>query len=175
MRKIPLILFFCMAAFFAFCLQPFFPQIKFMAFSPFLVLLITKKERITALFISLGTGLLIDCSSSSTVFGTYSLIYCLTTALLYGKIRHLCSDKAAAFSLFTFLFSLVSTSIELCFLHIFNEQTLFSFHLLITDLLFMPFLDALYAFFWFTCPIKLMLWGRRISTKKEEEDAESIN
>lgn len=156
MKPIPLPIAFALALFVALFGSVFLPHIRLMAFAPFLALLYMREELVASLWIATACGLCVDLFSSELRFGTHALIYCLTTFFLYSQKRNFFSDQPLAFSLFTALISCFSTLLQLTLLYLFGTKFPFSVALLCTDGILMPFLDALYAFLWFTCPMKLV-------------------
>ncbi|MBI2743192.1 MAG: hypothetical protein HYX48_04670 [Chlamydiales bacterium] len=140
----------------------FFPSIRLFAFAPFLAIVLMRSSFLTSLWIAAGTGLLVDLLSSQMRFGAYSVIYCLTALLIYHQRRHFFADKPLALTLFTLIISLVAGSLELVFLHALDSRLPINWRLLITDLVGMSVLDALYAFLCFTCPMKVNEYLKRI-------------
>lgn len=136
-----------------------FPQLKLKFFVPFLILAYYQRDLLGSLRYSFFCGLLIDLLSGPTKFGLYALTYTLTTALLYSQRLNLFADNAMTLPIMTFLFSLVSTVLEVCLLYIFGKPTPLSFHWFFSELLIMPLADTLYSFLVFILPF--YLFGRR--------------
>lgn len=157
MRQVPLIFPFSLALFFAIFGTVFLPDIRLFAFSPFLALLYNKTSLVRALWIATLCGLIIDLFCSEFHLGVYALNFCLTTLILYKQKKHFFEDKPLALSLFTALISIVSTVILLLLIFVFDHGLPFSKRLIVTDLVIMPIADALYAFLWFFCPMRLYL------------------
>ena len=142
------------------------PNVRLMAFAPFLALLYMRKSFVTSLWIACLSGLLIDLLASQHRFGIYGLGYCLITVLLYSQRKHFFDDKPLGLALFTALISFFSTSLQLI---VFERGISLTWKLACTDLIGMPLLDAVYAFVWFTCPIKV--YQHILSSKKPEKEA----
>ena len=162
MRQVPLYFSFALAVFFALFGTVFLPHVHLLAFSPFLALLYSRHSFMASLWIASLCGLAIDLLSSEFRFGIHALNYCLTTLVLYRRKRHFFEDKPLALSLFTFFISIVSTILQLLLIALFDRALPLSGKLLITDLLLMPAADALYAFVWFSCPMMLFIYIKKI-------------
>ncbi len=146
-----------------------FPGIRLMTFAPFFALSYYRLSFSKALWLAFGCGLLLDLLSSEMRFGLYALTSTVVTAVLYMQKRHFFEDKALAFSAFSALISMALTA----FLFFLTDL---KFHIgaLITNLLLMPAIDGLYAFLWFTCPMKLYIYiqktGWKNLLKKADEE-----
>lgn len=162
MRQVPLYFPFSLALFFVLFGTVFLPHVRLLAFSPFLALLYNRSRFMAALWIASFCGLTIDLLSSEFRFGIHALNYCLTTFLLYQQKKHFFEDKPLALSLFTILISIVSTVLQLLLISIFDHPLPLSGKLLVTDLLLMPIADAIYAFVWFSCPMMLFAYIKKI-------------
>src|SRR5579871_3135483 len=165
MRQVPLVLPFFLALFFAVSGNVFLPWLHLFAFSPFLALLYYKTNFVKSLWIASLCGLAMDLLSSEFRFGLHSLNYCLITLLLYQQKKHFVEDRSLALILFTFIISIVSTLVQFFLISIFGRALPFSAKLLITDLVIMPLADAVYAFIWFTCPMKLYIHIKKVGWK----------
>ncbi len=162
MRQIPLLFPFSLACFFAIFGTALIPEIRLLAFSPFLALLYNRLNFQRSLWMASLCGLIVDLFSSEFRLGVHALNYCLTTFFLYKQKRHFFEDKPLALSLFTLLISVVSTILQLLLISIFDRALPLSGKLLITDLALMPLLDAAYAFCWFSCPMMLYLHIKKV-------------
>jgi len=153
MKKIPLNALFAIALFFALFGTALFPRWQLLAFAPFLVFSYYRISLLQALWISCGAGLILDFLSTPH-FGLMALNYTLTTLILFPQKRHFFEDKPFTLSVFTALFSLLSTLLHLFLFYTFETHPV-SFTLsLWTDLLFMPCIDGVYAFLCFYCPMR---------------------
>jgi cell shape-determining protein MreD len=158
------------------------PHVRLLAFSPFLALLYNKASFVKALWIASLCGLIVDLLCSEMRLGVYALNYCGTTLLLYKQKRHFYEDKPVALSLFTALISIVSTLLQFFLISIFGQGFTLSAKLLLTDLAIMPLADAAYAYLWFTCPMLLYAYIKKVGwrniypkilfffSKKEKEE-----
>lgn len=139
----------------------YFSHVTVVAFAPFLVMVLIRKSLLSSLWIGFLCGLIMDMLASETSFGLYSLNYCITMLLLYPQKKNFFEDKPLSFSLFTYLFSFVSTLFSILCIKFSNSHLAFSLSALLKELFVMPLLDAFYAFIWFTSP----LMGIKIARK----------
>lgn len=100
-------------------------------------------------------GLLMDLLNSKFHFGFCAFNFSLTTLLVYSQKRNFFEDRLFSLSCYTALISALSSLIQLTFLALFEKHFPFKPQLILTDLIIMPALDALYGFLWFTCPMKI--------------------
>lgn len=131
------------------------PKLHLMFFAPYLVVCFYKKARYPVLWRALGCGLLIDLLTSTPLFGLTSLNYCLTGLILYGQRRNFFEDQLLTLPLMTFLFSMISSALTALLYVVFGAELLISWRWIITDLIEMPILDALYALLLFAIPFQL--------------------
>lgn len=129
-----------------------FSSIHLNFFAPFLIICYYQKSYPKALQYSILSGCIIDLFSSPLRFGIHALNYSLTTACIYHQKRNLFADNLTTLPLMTFLFSFVSTIIQVILLFIFATPIALSFTFIFSDLLFMPAMDALFSFCWFILP-----------------------
>lgn len=127
-----------------------------------MALLYNRKPFIFSLWASFGCGFLIDLVSTEPRLGLYAINFALTTLALYPQRRHFFEDKELSLSFFTALISTVSTLVHLVLLQIFGKGIPFKLSSLFTDLILMPLFDGLYAFLWFTSPLKLYTYGQKV-------------
>ncbi len=156
---IPLSVSFCLALAAALFGTALLPGVRLMAFAPFLALVYMRKSLIASLWMACLCGLLIDLLTSQYRFGINGLIYCLVTAALYPQRKHFFDDKSLSLALFTALISLLATLLQLL---VFEKGISLTWKLALSDLIGMPVLDGVYAFIWFTCPIKVYHQVKRI-------------
>lgn len=161
MKKLPLIAGFFLALTCLFFGTAFFSQFRIWPFSPFLALCFYRVSFKKALWLSFFLGLLMDIFSSQFKFGLFAFDHVLVTAVLYGQKRHFFEDKVIAFSLYTALTSCLLSFFLLILSSLSDRQITVTLSVLLSDLIFMPFLDALYAFFWFICPASLYLFSKK--------------
>jgi len=125
------------------------PLFHLIFFAPFLILVYYQKSFSSALMFSFSCGLITDLFTSPLRFGLHALNYTLTTAFIYHQRRNLFADNLFTLPIMTFLFSALSTFLQLILLYLFAKPVTLSFYLLISDFLIMPFIDALFSFCWF--------------------------
>ena len=165
MRKIPLYFSFCLAVFATFFGSVFFPSLRLSFFAPFLALSYHASTLSKSLWISLACGLILDLISSEFKFGLYTLTYVLATLILYAQKKHFFEDKPLALSIFTSFIAAVLTILQFVLIHLFDRGISFSTLTLLTDVIFMSALDGLYAFLWFTCPMRLYIYIKKVGWK----------
>jgi hypothetical protein len=119
-----------------------------------------------AVGLSLLCGLLLDLMSSEFRFGIITLTAVATTLLLYAQKKHFFEDKPLAFSLFTAVISAVFFAIHLCLVYCLDRGAPITAALMV-----MPLLDGLYAFLWFTCPLKLYKYVKKRGWRKVDDPA----
>lgn len=142
-------------ALFAFFIQGIFiPKISILAFAPFLAFSILLSNFPKALILAFVAGAFVDVFSSDP-FGIHALNFSLVTFFFHRYKKHFLHEKPLHLSLMTALISMLSTLLGLTLLFLFDRRVPFSGRWVFTDLLGMPFIDALYAFVWFSAPITL--------------------
>ncbi len=117
---------------------------------PVLVITYYKKNLVTSLWLSFLCGTIVDLLASNQHLGLYALNYCLTTIVIFFQRRHFFADRLSTIPIMTFLFSFLSTLLQMILLFLFDKPVPISLSLLETDLLLMPLADSLYAFCVFT-------------------------
>lgn len=165
MRSLSLWISFSLACFCALFGTTFLAEIRLLAFTPFFAILYHRVNFSKALWISFFCGLLLDMLSSQFRFGLFALSHVFVSFLLYKQKKHFFEEKAIALSLYSILISFCLSSFLLLFSCLSHEITC-SWPLLFSDLILMPFLDGLYAFFWFTCPLSLIVYFKKHGLRK---------
>lgn len=128
------------------------PQVNLLFFAPFFVYLFYKKPLIFCLWTSLLCGVVLDLLSAQQRFGLYAINFCITTALLYQQKRNFFEDSLSTIPILTFLFSVVSTCLQVILLFVFDKGIPLSWEWAGSDLILMPLLDAFYGFALFSLP-----------------------
>ncbi len=156
----PLLLFFALSLFALFFSPLFLPSIRLTVFAPFLAILFQRKSLLISLWIAMLCGLLIDLCSSDTHFGIFALCNLCTAGLTY-RFRHFFFEENP----FSIPLNTMLISITLSLTQLFLVQQPIPFHpqWILASFFLMPLVDALYAFFWFTCPRMLYNRLRRVS------------
>lgn len=165
-RKVPLLFPWALATFFALFGPLLFPMTRLVAFAPFFAILYHRTLRLRALWIASLCGLILDCANAQMRFGTFAFSFCATTFILHRQKRHFFEEKPLSLVLFTILISIVSSTLHLLFLAMFESPPPFSTATLILDILGMSILDGLYAFFWFYLPMVFYSWASTFHWKK---------
>lgn len=145
-----ILLFFFYALFLALTLPSLMPNVHLIYFAPFLILTYYNKSKFFSMWMSFLCGFLIDLLAFKTRLGIYPLSYCLSTWILYPQKQHFFEDSLSTLPIMTFLFSILSTLIQIVLNNLFGQQISFSLDLVFHDLIGMPLLDAFYAGIAFT-------------------------
>ncbi len=140
-----------------FFLNPLFPQLRLFFYAPLLVFFLIHASFFNALWIAFGLGIFLDLLSSAHM-GINACNFLLTSFILYPQRKHFFKDNPYNLSLFTVLFSLLSTFLYALLIFLFDRRNLFSGKWILTDIFFMPLMDGVYAYVWFTLP--LALWEK---------------
>jgi rod shape-determining protein MreD len=165
-KGVPLLFFFALALFFALFGSILFPFFPLSSFSPFLAIVYYAVPFSKALWISCGCGFILDFLSSEFHFGVHALTLTVCSALLFHQKKHFFEDKPLAFALLTSLISSVSTLLQFVFIHLLDRGIPVSFATFLTDAVATPLIDGLYGFLWFTCPMRLYIYIKKIGWKK---------
>lgn len=161
MKKKSLWISLALACLFLWVGSAFFPHFRVWPFAPFLAILFHRTTFIQALWSSFFCGLAMDLTSSQFSFGLLALSHSITTLFLYGQKRHFFEDKIITFSLYSALISTSLSFILILLSSLSEKQVPITPSLFFSDILIMPFLDAIYAFLWFTLPTALYSYARR--------------
>ena len=178
MKKVPLYFPFLLALFMTFFGSIFFSNIRLITFAPFLAIAYNRLSFPKTLWLSFGCGLIIDLLSAEQHFGLYALNFVIVSAVLYPQRRHFFEDKSTALSFFTAIIAAVSTILQLVLVHLFDVGMLVSWKTFLSDVVGMSLLDGIYAFLWFTCPMRLYSYiektgWKNLFKKPETNDQES--
>lgn len=166
MKGVPLLFPFSLSLLAALFATALFPTLPLCAFAPFLALLYQRRSFLFSLWIASACGLLIDLISAEMRLGIYAFNYAITTLLLYRQKKHFFEDKPLAISLYTAAISILSTLIQAGLFTLSGRKLIWSAKWVVTDLLLMPALDALYAALWICCPCLLYLTIRRLGVRE---------
>ncbi len=165
MRQIPLYISFGLALLAAIFGSVFFPYLHLSFFAPFLALTYHAATLSKSLWLSLVCGVILDLLSSEFRFGLHTLTFVLATLVLYAHKRHFFEDKPLALSIFTAIISTILTLLQFILVHLFDRGIAFSTLTVLTDVIFMSLVDGLYAFLWFTCPLRLYIYTKKVGWK----------
>lgn len=133
-------------------LPTFFFHIPIMFFAPFLIILYYQKSYLTSLWVSLVCGLVLDLLAAHIHIGVHAISYCLATGILYNQRRNFFADSLTTLPIMTFFFSVTATLFQLILMYAFGQGIKVSGYWIVTDLIYMPALDAFYAFCCFVLP-----------------------
>lgn len=128
----------------------------FCYFAPFLVIVFYQKPLRTALWISLGCGLLLDSLSSHPKFGLHATAFVMTASLLYGQKKRFFADHLSTLPIMTFFYSLISTCILISLHGICEKSFPVSKVGLFTDCIAMALADGILAFGYYILPFILL-------------------
>lgn len=146
-------------------IPPVFPSVKIYFFIPFLILCYYQSSFVSCMWMSIACGTLVDSLSVHSFFGLNALVYCITTLLLYSQRTHFFSDRLSTLPLMTALFSVIATLLLMFSAVILEGKQLLSWHLIYTDLIFMPCCDAIYASICFVLPLQLVMEFKRLKRR----------
>jgi cell shape-determining protein MreD len=155
--SIPLLLALCAQL----CSSIFFPSFRLIAFAPFLAIAFQRLSLLRSLWTAALVGLLVDLMSPSFRFGLFSLAYSLTAWIAYRQKSLFFEDKPLALFFYTTFISCLASAVQLSLLLLSSSRLPIDFASLVTDLVGMPLVDGLYAFFWFTCPLQVYTHARK--------------
>ena len=152
--------FFLISFFFMFFANTFLPFCSLIAFAPFMVLLITRLSFHKSLWMIAFCGLIVDLTSGEFPFGIYTLNYTLV-ALCLHRFRLFFTAKPLGLSFLTFFFSLLATLFQKGLWRLFGRLLPLNWESILSDFVFMPLMDAFYAFLWFSCSSILYTYLRK--------------
>lgn len=155
MRKIPLIIPFLLALFAQLYGSAFFHPFRIIAFAPFFAIAFQRLTLLQSLWMAALVGLFIDLTNSSLRLGFFALTYSLTAWIAYKQRSHFFEDKPLALSFYTTFISCLASVFQLGLLMMGSSRLPLQLPSILTDLVAMPFIDGIYAFFWFTCPLQV--------------------
>lgn len=123
----------------------FFPSLRLFFFAPYIASMIQKKELPYCLWVAFSCGLFLDVISSESRFGLVALDFTLATLLSYQLKGFIFRDHFSTFPLLTFGFASASACLQAFIEALFDHVNIFSWPWFLSDILIMPFLDALFA------------------------------
>ncbi|HSX13721.1 MAG TPA: hypothetical protein VLE96_04785 [Chlamydiales bacterium] len=135
-----------------------FPQFVILAFAPWIALTILTRPLPKCLPYVMIIGAIVDLLSEDPM-GVHALNYTLIALVLYRYRLYFSFDQPLHLSLFTFLVSFGSTTLQLFLLFLFDRRIPFTGEWVFGDLVLMPIADALIAIVWFAYPLKLFSKG----------------
>lgn len=142
---------FLLAVCFLLIAPPFFPQLHLTFLAPPLIITLYRRRLIPSLWAGLLVGFLIDLMGQGKI-GFYATSYLLTLWAISPLKTFFFPDRLSTLPLLTWCFGALSTLIQFFLLKFLGHGFGWSFSWIFTDLLVMPFADALYAFLFFTLP-----------------------
>lgn len=139
-----------------------FPSLRLLYAVPFLVWLYYSLPLSKALWASFGIGLLLDLLSSSHSFGTFALIYCATTSVVYRLKPRFYAHRWTTLPILTWTFALISTLFQVALFALTGRSGGLSLPWIFTDLLLFPLADALWALVGLSLPLHLLQLRRKV-------------
>jgi len=137
----------------AHCVFPLlFPKLHLFYFAPYLAYLLKSHPLEKALRFALIPALFLELSVTETPFGRLTIVIILALLATRPFIQLFFLDRFYSLSLYTSLFSVFFA----LFSWLFIDPIPFTSKSFVSELIFMPLVDGVYAFFWFTCPLKLV-------------------
>lgn len=130
-----------------------FPFAKINFLIPFLVYLFYHTTQLQCIWWAALCGFIFDSLSSYSHFGIFSANYMLTAWILYKQKFRFFEDGLSTLPLMTFFFSVLSTCLQVFFLDLFGQKIVLSSGWIMNDLLWLPFLDGIYAALTLTLPL----------------------
>jgi len=129
-----------------------FPGIHLMTFAPLLTYVYARYSYAGSLWSSFLVGLYFDLMASKLPLGFYSLSYCIAATLIYRYRRFFLVEKWWIFPMYSAIFSFATTVVQIILLALFNAKVPIGFSMVLSDLLIMPIIDALFALIFFNIP-----------------------
>jgi rod shape-determining protein MreD len=151
---------FVLASLMAVMQSALFPNFVLLPYSPFIALVCMFAPYQKALWLAALAGISSDLLSSD-LFGLYALTATLSCALVYRYRWSLFKEEPLQLCFYTALISFIQTPFMLMILFLFDRRAPIAGKSILLDIVSMPIVDALYAFFWFVGPILLWEWGFR--------------
>lgn len=149
---------FILAAFMAATQSAFFFHFFVFAFVPFIALSCMHTSMLQSLWLSAIAGFCSDLFSSDPM-GIHALTFMLVCALLHRFRRGVFKDSPLQLCFYTAMISAASTPVRTILFFLFDSPMPFSGQSIIFEMIFMPLINAAYAFFWFVGPLLLWEWG----------------
>jgi hypothetical protein len=143
------------------------PGLHLNFFAPFLVQVYYAKPFEKALRWAVLCGVIFDFMASEHRFGIMTLTAVVTTFLLYAQKKHFFEDKSLAFLLFSAATSATFFAIQFTLITLLDKGLHMTAWRFCLDLAVMALLDGLFAFLWFTCPIK---WYKQVKKRWKRKD-----
>lgn len=138
------------------CFPTLFPTLHLIYLAPYLVTLYYQRPYINCLWGSFLCGLLLDLLSQHHKLGLFAANFCLTTVILFPFRRNFFADTLTTLPIMTYFFSLIASLLQAVMMIGFGQTLQISFSWILTDVVLYPFLDATYAFGFFTLPFWIL-------------------
>lgn len=149
MKRPPLLFFFALALLALLFGANAFPSIRLLTFAPFFAIVFQRKNFLTSLWIACLCGLLIDLFTIDIRFGVFALCSAVTAGLTFKLKDHFYEENLFSVPLYTAVISAVFSAVQFLLI---RHLVTFNLQLIVSSLIVMPLVDALYGFVWFSCP-----------------------
>lgn len=143
---------FALALFFTLVIPILVPGLTFYFFAPVVVIAMYQKSRLGACWVAFGCGVILDILYAQDRFGPFIASFMVATIVIYSQKRHFFADTLITLPVMTYLFSLAVTAFQLLLIAGMERSVNISFKWIVTDLIFMPMLDGIFAFLIFIAP-----------------------
>ena len=147
----------------AFLFQSTIFYLPILSFAPFISIFTLKKSTEKTLLMSCLTGFIMDLFSMDP-FGIHALNFTLSSLISSYWKRRFSAENVKQFCLFTAIYSFISTNLLIMLFFIFDRRIQILGKWWLTDWMFLPIFDAMYAFIWFAIPLSLFRMGHKIWT-----------
>ncbi len=147
-----------------------FPHLNLLTLIPLIAIFSSRTTLKNALIMSILIGAIQDLLSIYYPMGYSSLNLLLTTLFLYRYRSYFYVEKPHTYTIYIFLFSLVSSSIQLLQLHFLGISINLSLISLMSNLILMPLLDAAYGLLFYFYPyilIRFLTHPKRVNFRKQ--------
>ncbi len=158
MKRPPLLFFFLLALLALIFGANAFPSTRLISFAPFFAIVFLRKPFLASLWIAALCGLLVDLFTIDIRFGVFSLCSVATAALTFQLKRYFYEENLFSIPFYTAVISAVFSAIQFVLI---RHLVTFNLQMLLSSLLIMPLVDALYGFVWFTCPRMIYCFLKR--------------
>lgn len=147
-----LILLFLAGLFFTLTMPILFPMLHLLYFPAFIIRCLYTLPLNRTLWFAALSGFIIDVLSPNEKLGLNAASYLISTLVLTRAKRHFFEDSLSTLPILIFFFSALQGIVLLMLTVLIERPVPLSPEFLLGDLIFMPFLDALFAALFFTLP-----------------------
>jgi rod shape-determining protein MreD len=127
---------------------------------PFIVISYYKHSFLLSVNISILCGLFLDLLGNGTHLGLNVLSYAIATFMLYPRRQQFIETPLFTIPFLSFLFAIFATIVHWLAFNIFEHSLHWTLEWVVSELIIMPFYDAVYAFICFVIPLQLWKYLR---------------